>query len=157
MSNVKPPPPIHTLQDARELRSRMTDAERRLWFHLRAGRLNGHKFRRQHPIPPYIADFCCIEARLIVELDGSQHTESSDRGRTEALQAQGWRVLRFWNHDALTQTYAVLEAILHALAAHTLSPTPLPGERGFKSWRVLRFWNHDTSKLYETSNHGFPT
>jgi very-short-patch-repair endonuclease len=130
MSIVKPPLPTRTLQDARELRSRMTDAERRLWLHLRAGRLNGYKFRRQHPIPPYIADFCCIEARLIVELDGSQHTENSDRGRTEALQAQGWRMLRFWNHDALMQTDAMLEAILNALAARTLSPTPLPGGEG---------------------------
>lgn len=144
MSAVKPPLPTRTLQDARALRGRMTDAERRLWLHLRAGRLNGFKFRRQHPIPPYIADFCCIEARLIVELDGSQHTESSDRERTLFLQAQGWCMLRFWNHDALTQTDAVLEAILQALAARTLSPTPLPGGRGALKrcgWLVQRFWN----------------
>jgi very-short-patch-repair endonuclease len=130
MSTIKPPLPTRTLEDARTLRHEMTDAERKLWFHLRAGRLNGFKFRRQHPIPPYVADFCCIDARLIVELDGSQHDERSDRVRTQYLQAQDWRVLRFWNHDALTCTEAVLEAILNALEGRTLSPTPLPGGEG---------------------------
>jgi very-short-patch-repair endonuclease len=92
---IKPPLPTRTLENARALRHASTDAERMLWQHLRGGRL-GLKFRRQHPIPPYIADFCCVSAKLVVELDGSQHSEATDRERTRYLESQGWRVLRFW-------------------------------------------------------------
>ena len=131
----KPPLPTRTLEQSRKLRREMTDAELKLWFHLRAGRFGGLKFRRQHSIPPYIADFCCVEKRLIIELDGSQHNEAGDRSRTQRLQRQGWLVLRFWNHDVLIRTESVLEAIWtaigdQALDRPTLSPTPLPEGEG---------------------------
>ena len=78
----KPPLPTVTLDHAREMRGEPTDAERKLWQHLRAGRFDGLKFRRQYPIPPYIADFCCVDKKLVIELDGSQHSvELMRRGR----------------------------------------------------------------------------
>ena len=107
----KPRLPTHTLDHAKQLRRRMTDAERRLWQYLRAGRLEGLKFRRQHPVPPYIVDFCCVEARLVVELDGSQHSPAADAARTRYLQSQGWRVVRFWDNDVLREVEAVVTAI----------------------------------------------
>ncbi|WP_446644018.1 endonuclease domain-containing protein [Xanthomonas citri pv. bilvae] len=79
---IKPPLPTATRTHARALRTTMTDAERAVWRCLRSKQLHGLKFRRQHPIPPYIADFCCIERRLIIELDGSQHDASSDQARS---------------------------------------------------------------------------
>lgn len=126
----KPPLPTRTLEFSRKLRREMTDAENTLWLHLRAGRLDGMKFRRQHPIPPYIADFCCIDRRLIVELDGSQHSEARDAARTRSLESQGWKILRFWDHDVLSNTSAVLEAIWNATHAPALTPTPLPRGEG---------------------------
>src|SRR5690606_36880806 len=85
---------------AKRLRRNMTDAERLLWKHLRAHRLNGHKFRRQHPIGPYIVDFVNLGANLIVEADGGQHNENAlDVDRDAWLQSQGFKVLRFWNND----------------------------------------------------------
>ena len=93
------------MERARQLRRNQTDAERKLWSRLRAAQL-GVKFRRQHPVAGYYADFCCIEHRLIVELDGGQHVEQQayDEQRTKDLQAAGFRVLRFWNDDALLRT-----------------------------------------------------
>ena len=108
----------------------MTDAERKLWQYLRAGRFDGLKFRRQHPIPPYIADFCCASARLTIELDGSQHSNEVDAARVRYLESQGWRILRFWDNDALIQTEAVLDVIWNAISNRTLSPTPLPTGEG---------------------------
>jgi very-short-patch-repair endonuclease len=108
----------------------MTDAERRLWQHLRAGRLGGNKFRRQHSVPPYVVDFCCVEAGVVIELDGSQHSDTADAARTLYLQGQGWRVVRFWNNDVLNSTGAVVEAIWNLLSRPTLSPTPLPMGEG---------------------------
>jgi very-short-patch-repair endonuclease len=122
--------PTCTLDHARNLRGSMTDAERKLWDLLRARRFVGIKFRRQHPIPPYIADFCCIAAALVIELDGSQHDESTDRTRTGFLERQGFRVLRFWDHDVLLHTEAVGDAIWDIVAKPPLSPTPLPMGEG---------------------------
>jgi len=98
---------------ARKLRRDSTDAERTLWKYLRAHRMAGYKFRRQYIIEPYIVDFICLEKRLIVEADGCQHLEqeSDDRIRTEYLESLDYRVLRFWNHDILRDTQAVLETI----------------------------------------------
>ena len=98
---------------SRELRQEQTKAEQHLWKYLRMRRLGGRKFRRQFPIPPYILDFYCHEMHLSVELDGSQHLlkEKYDRKRTEFLENQGIRVLRFWNHDVLHRTEKVLEMI----------------------------------------------
>jgi very-short-patch-repair endonuclease len=101
---------------SRKLRTNMTDAERRLWSVVRNRQLDGYKFRRQHPIGAFVADFACIERRLILELDGGQHSGSAyDVRRTAWLEGQGWLVIRFWNNDVLTETEGVLEAILQAL------------------------------------------
>ena len=116
---------------ARELRRTQTDAERKLWLHLRDRQLSGYKFRRQHPIGPYIADFACPDVHLVIELDGGHHTESIpyDEARTRWLVDHGWRVVRFWDNDALRETEAVLERIL-ALLAEDPSPQPSPRRRG---------------------------
>ena len=111
----------------------MTDAERKLWQRLRGGQPGGLKFRRQHPIPPYIADFCCVAEKLIVELDGSQHSESVDAARTRHLESQGWRILRFWDHDVLQQTEAVIEAIWNSVGKPNPHPNPSPDGRGAQS------------------------
>ncbi|MEF3082072.1 DUF559 domain-containing protein [Luteimonas sp. SMYT11W] len=116
------------LQFARQLRRESTDAERLLWFHLRDRRL-GAKFRRQQPVGPFIVDFLSLEAAVIVEVDGSQHQEAVDAGRTRFLERRGFRVLRFWNHDVLVRTESVLEVILASVA---LTPTPLPEGEGLK-------------------------
>lgn len=104
--------------NARRMRRLPTDAERKLWLALRGGRLDGWKFRRQHPVPPYILDFACVEARTGVEVDGGQHAESEAEARRDAFLARtGWRVLRFWNPDVLTDIDGVLETIAAALGA----------------------------------------
>jgi very-short-patch-repair endonuclease len=102
---------------ARALRAAGTDAERHLWRYLRRENLAGFKFRRQYPIAGYIADFVCIPARLVIELDGSQHLESRsyDAARTRDLEICGFRVIRFWNHDVLLRSEVVLEEILREL------------------------------------------
>jgi very-short-patch-repair endonuclease len=128
--------PTDALAQSRSLRREMTDAERALWRHLRAGRLEGIKFRRQHPLPPYIADFCCIHARLIVEVDGSQHSPRSDASRNQALESRGWRIARFWNHDVLLHTDAVVDEIWRLVADPALSPTPLPVGEGQKARNI---------------------
>ncbi|BFI95060.1 MAG: endonuclease domain-containing protein [Rhodanobacter sp.] len=127
---INPPLPTRTRGQSRELRRSSTDAEQRLWCHLRAGRLNGLKFRRQHPVPPYIVDFFCKAKNLVVELDGSQHDEIADQARTKFLESRGLTVLRYWNNEVLQQMDAVLEAILRAAENRTLTPTPLPEGEG---------------------------
>lgn len=108
------------LQFARSLRQQMTDAERLLWYHLRNRQLMGAKFRRQHPLGPFVVDFVSLEARLIVEVDGSQHAAGVDAARTRFLERRGFRMQRFWNHDVLVRTEQVLEAI-HAAIAPSVS------------------------------------
>jgi adenine-specific DNA-methyltransferase len=109
---------------APHLRSEMTEAEKRLWFLLRNRRLEGVKFRHQHPVGPYILDFACLSHNLAVEIDGGQHCDSlSDKVRTAWLQSQGWRIVRFWNNEALDHTETVLEALIKAISPH---PNPLP-------------------------------
>ena len=126
---------------ARSLRKLPTGAEALLWFHLRDRRMANHKFRRQRPIGPYFADFACIEAKLIVELDGGQHVEAAvyDADRTRFLEGQGYRVLRFWNNEVLMQTDAVRGRILQALLGGSPHPSPLPqaGEGARKDAAVL--------------------
>lgn len=102
-----------TLQRAVELRKEPTLAEARLWAYLRRNQLNGISFRRQHAIGPYITDFCAVKARLIIELDGSQHLEQQeyDARRTAFLEERGYRVLRFWNDDVMRNLAAVLGEI----------------------------------------------
>ena len=103
---------------ARELRNNPTYAEQTLWKVLRARQLSGHRFRRQHPIGPYIVDFVCLERNLVVELDGGQHLESMeyDAERSSYLNDCGFSVIQFWNNQALKELDGVREAILLALA-----------------------------------------
>jgi BirA family biotin operon repressor/biotin-[acetyl-CoA-carboxylase] ligase len=110
--------------NARDLRKHMTDAERRLWSHLRRKQL-GARFRRQAPIGRYIADFACFDPKLVIELDGGQHDEHRgyDAQRDAWLRAQGFTVLRFWNNDALRNTEGVLERIAQVLRT-ILAPSP---------------------------------
>jgi very-short-patch-repair endonuclease len=122
--------PSVTLDRAKDMRRAPTDAERVLWQHLRAARFDGLKFRRQHLIPPYVTDFYCHAAKLVIELDGSQHDEDMDAARTRFLESKGLRVLRFWDNQVLAETEAVLEAIWNALGPPPLSPTPLPVGEG---------------------------
>ena len=115
---------------ARELRQSSPDAERAMWRALRDRRLGGCKFRRQHPVGRYFADFACVEALLVIELDGGQHFESdaieADKRRTAELNRLGFRVLRFTDREALTEREAVLTRILDWLHAHHPHPNPLP-------------------------------
>ena len=117
------------LERAGQLRTSQTDAEQRLWYYLRAQRFLGLKFKRQKPIGRYIADFVCMEYRLVIEADGGQHDGVKDERRDAWFKEQGFTVLRFWNHEILGQTQAVLERIRAAVMA--LSPGPSPaGGRG---------------------------
>ena len=116
---------------AAPLRRNATDAEQALWRELRGRRLGDHKFRRQWTIGPYIVDFCCLERRLIVEVDGGQHTPERDRRRARFLMAEGFRLLRFWNNDVLGNLDGVLTVMLEALGGERRSqedphPNPLP-------------------------------
>ena len=100
---------------ARNLRRDMTDAERKLWQHLRASQL-GVKFTRQFPVGGYIVDFACRSLRLAIECDGGQHSSDADAARTEVIEAHGYRVIRFWNHDIIENTDGVLETIATEIA-----------------------------------------
>ena len=135
--------PDHTTHIAKALRRRMTDTECRLWTQLRAHRFARWKFKRQQPIGPYIVDFVCFGARLVIEVaeklllrfphfrhpwrsDGGQHQGSeADRVREAWLEGQGFHVQRFWNNEVLTEMQAVLERIAEALSP---SPPPLSHE-----------------------------
>ena len=118
-------PPIGaTNPHARRLRRDATECETRVWLAVRGRRLAGVKFRRQATIGPFVADFLCIEHRLIVEIDGGQHDAEVDAARTAYLEARGYRILRFWNNDVIDNLDGVLSAI--AVALHTPSPNPLP-------------------------------
>jgi very-short-patch-repair endonuclease len=107
---------IRTTTRARSLRQADNDAEAALWSDLRARRLNGYKFVRQYPIGKYFADFACRDARLVVEVDGSQHAQSEyDRMRDEVMASLGWSVLRVWSADVLVERHSVLNTIVAAL------------------------------------------
>jgi len=114
----------HQRSNARALRADMPDAEQCLWRGLRNRQLHGARFRRQHPIGPFIADFACVEHRLVIEVDGGHHAEreGADAARTEYLRRDGWRVLRYWNNDVLRNCDVVLENIAAKIAEGT-SPT----------------------------------
>jgi len=109
---------------ARELRKSMTEAERKLWRGLRMRQLHGHKFRRQFSLGNFIVDFVCLEARLIIEVDGGQHADEKygDAKRDTWLKSQNFHVLRYWNNQVLNELDAVLEDITRALDA--ASPPP---------------------------------
>ncbi len=122
------------LNKAKTLRTNQTTAEQQLWYHLRAHRFMGLKFKRQKPIGHYIVDFICLEHRLIIEIDGGQHAEqvTYDQRRDAWLRNQGYTVLRFWNNDVMREMEGVLERIRSTVSG-PLSPGPSPacgrGER----------------------------
>ena len=121
-----------TRERARALRRESTNAERLIWAALRAHRLEGASFRRQVPVGPYIADFICHEASLVIELDGGQHFEEDqlrrDQRRDVFLASKGFRVLRFNNHDVMSNRNGVLEVI--AAAIREAPSLTLPRKRG---------------------------
>ena len=122
-------------QHAKELRKGMTDAERRIWSRLR-GEQFGVKFRRQHPVGPYVLDFACLDPRRAVEADGSQHIGQSgyDARRSQWLAGRGFALLRFWANEVLSQTDAVVGRIveeLNRVAGHAArAPTAALPQRG---------------------------
>ena len=109
-------PPLTTSR-ARKLRSKLTDAEQSLWYALRGRQIAQAKFRRQHPVGQYIADFACVEYKLVIELDGGQHQfqQAYDEARSVFFQQNGWQVIRFWNHDVLQNMEGVLLVIAEYL------------------------------------------
>jgi len=137
---TKPPIDAVILDRARRLRREMTEVERKLWRFLRDRSLVGVKFRRQVPLGNFIADFCCLDCRLIVELDGGQHAEHEDADalRSQCFAEEGFRVLRFWNDQVLNGAESVVEEILAAIAEDERAPSPgardvrrpLPKEEG---------------------------
>lgn len=124
-------PDRHQLPRARELRRSSTLAEARLWEQLRAKRLGGAKFARQHPIGPYVADFACRSRLIVIEVDGATHgtdaERAHDRKRTAFLQQLGYRVLRFGNDEVLNGMDGVLTLISEALNEAPSPPRPVPG------------------------------
>jgi very-short-patch-repair endonuclease len=114
----------------RALRRAMTDAEKKLWWHLRHFQIEGTHFRRQATIGPYFVDFACHEQRLVIEVDGGQHAETSraalDEKRTSFLEMHGYRVLRFWNNEVISNIEGVMTMIAAALReSATAAPPPL--------------------------------
>lgn len=108
---------------SRELRKNMTDAEKKLWYHLRNRQFEGLKFRRQHQIRNYIVDFICLEKKIVIEVDGSQHIENTtyDSKRTKWLERQGFKVIRVWNNNVLNQIEFVLDMLYQEIQN---SPSP---------------------------------
>jgi very-short-patch-repair endonuclease len=120
---------------ANRLRINQTDAEKLLWFALRNRQIDKLKFRRQVPLGPYIADFVCLENKLIVELDGGQHADAVkyDEARTRWLEGDGFHVIRFWNNDVLSNREGVLMRLMEKCeelrtSANDKVPSPLAGE-----------------------------
>ena len=113
-----------TRDTARRLRREQTEWEHSLWTRLRRRQLNGFKFRRQHPIGPFFADFFCPEAKLVIEIDGSQHADElgSDKSRTDFLRDAGYDVLRFGNHEINSEIDTVMERIAEALESSRTTP-----------------------------------
>ena len=111
----------------RKLRKSMTDAEKKLWQQLRGKQFDGYKFRRQHPFGNFILDFVCLEARLVVEVDGGQHSVSAqDFVRDQVLQKAGFCIMRFWNNQVLNEIEPVVEAIWLELEDTPSPPQPSP-------------------------------
>jgi very-short-patch-repair endonuclease len=113
--------------NARSLRSDMTIAEHKLWQAIRGKQIEDWRFRRQHPIGPYIADFACIDKLLVIELDGGQHQDqvAYDARRTAYVESLGWQVLRFWNNDVLNNLDGVLAKVVEVLtSAPPSQPSP---------------------------------
>lgn len=104
---------------ARDLRQSQTEAEKVIWHHLKAKRFLGLKFKRQHPIGPYFPDFVCLEQKLVIEIDGGQHSENTkDVTRTKYLEKEGYTVIRFWNNDVLGNIDGLLSSLSLTLSRH---------------------------------------
>jgi very-short-patch-repair endonuclease len=131
----------------RQMRINLTEAEKALWSLLRSRKLKDFKFRRQHPIGPYVADFCCLQKRIIIELDGTHHLaqKKEDQNRTDFLAEQGYSVIRFWNNQIEQEPSVVLDRILKTLESvnrrltparakmyQWKSPLPMEGEGGVR-------------------------
>ncbi len=129
------------MPQARNLRRNQTTAEQKLWSRLRDRQLGGHKFRRQVSRGAFVVDFACLRKKLIVELDGGQHGDPKQRARDQArsawLEGEGYRILRFWNNDVLTNMNGVLKAISQALGGPGLSVSGQPTAEE-KLWERLR-------------------
>ena len=138
--------PRRALPTARTLRQPQTDAEALLWYYLRDKQLDGYKFRRQHPIGPYIVDFACLSRKVLIELDGGHHAEQreQDEARDRFLRNEGYRVLRFWNNEVFENCGGVLEAIRAAVQdppPQPSAPDGLPAAtppQGGSDWSVER-------------------
>ena len=117
---------------ARRLRSNPTEAEKPIWLHLRNKQLNGFRFRRQQPIGPYIVDFFCPQASLVIEIHGGQHSPERDDTRTRWLEERGYRVVRFWNNDVLGNAEGVWTALAELLREYS-PPRPSPSRGEEKS------------------------
>lgn len=117
---------VQRRNNAKRMRHEPTEAEKLFWWEVRDRRLDGHKFKRQYLVGGYIADFVCIEQKLIVELDGGQHAEATehDEMRSAILQSLGFRVLRVWNAEIFTNMEGVIDAVLAELARASVSPSP---------------------------------
>jgi very-short-patch-repair endonuclease len=120
-------PPRRTTPQGYELAhflwKELTPAERKLWAYLRRNKLSGVNFRRQHAVGNYVTDFCSPKAKLIIELDGSQHLEQEayDKERTKYLESQGYKVIRFWNDQVMNDIEGVIRAIIFAMEPETHS------------------------------------
>lgn len=135
MAPPKLPLPEETLECARALRRKQTDPEKMFWSRVRNHQILDLKFRRQFPIPPYVVDFFCNEKKMIVELDGGQHTPEKDDTRTAFLKEQGYTVLRYWNHEVLENIEGVIEDLANHIRQESssnsaLSPSPYPSPEG---------------------------
>jgi very-short-patch-repair endonuclease len=110
---------------AKALRKKLTNTERLLWKHLRAKQIEGNKFRRQEPISRYIVDFVCHEKRIVIEVDGSQHSldKATDKERDAWLREQGYVVVRFWSNEVLENIEGVLGVIRNSLLSPSLNPS----------------------------------
>lgn len=121
---------------ARRLRKNMTRAEVLLWSYIRRGALNGARFRRQHPIGPYIADFACIAAKLVIEVDGATHWTpeqlAHDAKRTKFIEGEGWRILRVTNTDVYENMDGVWQAIAGLIPPPAASRRPPPSGEEFE-------------------------
>jgi len=146
---------------AKNLRKRSTDAENLLWRHLRVKQLEGLKFRRQQPIGNYIVDFVCFEKRVVIEVDGGQHTieKERDNERDRWLKGQGFIVLRFWNNDVLKNINGVLEVIgVNCLNHPPLNPLPSRegrrrGKKSHQGSKEKREYSHQGSKEKREYSH----
>ena len=138
--------PRRALPTARTLRQPQTDAEALLWYYIRDKQLDGYKFRRQHPIGPYIVDFACLSKKVLIELDGGHHAEQreQDEARDRFLRNEGYRVLRFWNNEVFGNCGGVLEAVRAAVQDPPPQPSAPDGltvatpPQGGSDWSVER-------------------